>query len=107
MGEIAGTGDAGPEGLPEGVGMRVPPLGVPAGTMGVREAEGRGEDPGARVAPLGVAVPEALEGERGGDDEGDPGDRGDGSGKVPEVGPTGGVPALIVTSCTPGGGVSV
>jgi hypothetical protein len=98
VGEIAGTGDVDAEGLPDGVGMRAPPLGVPAGTIGVRVAEGRGEDPGARVAAVGVAVPETPEGERAGDGEGDPGDRGDGGGKLPGVAPTAGVPALIVTS---------
>jgi hypothetical protein len=69
--------------------------------------DGRGEDPGGPGAPLGVAVPEAPEGERVGGGEGGRGDRGDGSGKVPEVATAGGVPALIVTSRTPGGGVSV
>jgi hypothetical protein len=107
VGEIAGTGDVGPEGLPDGVGMRAPPLGVPAGTKGVRVAEGRGEDPGAPGAPLGVVVPEAPEGERVGGGEGDPEGGGDGAGKVLEVATAGGEPALIVTSCTPAGGVSV
>jgi hypothetical protein len=107
VGEIAGTGDAGPEGLPEGVGIRAPPLGAPAGTIGVRVAEGRGEDPGAPGVPLGVAVPEAPEGERVGGGEGGPEDGGDGGGKVSEVATAGGMPALIVTSCMPGGGVRV
>jgi hypothetical protein len=52
-----------------------------------------------------VAVPEAGDGERIGGGEGDTGDDGDGSGKVLEPATAGGEAALIVTSCTPGGGV--
>ena len=70
-------------------------------------AEGCGEDPGGPGAPLGVGVPTAREGEWLGSGEGGPEDGGDGTGTVLEVTTAGGEPALIVTSCTPGAGVSV